>query len=409
LSVTDADLPGAVTVLPSEIAAILKAPPEQRSEAQQQTLALHIQRESVARNLAALPPTSLVYAAASQFEPDGGHKPPPGPRPIHLLHRGEISQPCEPASPGALSCVTELSPRFDVAEGADESARRVALARWLTDPRNPLTWRSIVNRMWHHHFGAGLVPTLNDFGHLGGAPSHPELLDWLANQFLSSGQSLKDLHRLIVTSETYRQTSRLAAIDGDLAAKAAAIDSSNRLLWQMNRTRLDAECVHDSVLAVTGQLDLRMGGPSDRQFGLKPGIHVTPMVNYGEFEVDSDLGRRRSIYRFLFRTLPDPFMDALDCPSGDQITPVRSNSVTVQQALALWNSRFVLSHAEYLARRVEREADTMEQRVNRAVRLAYDRETTEDERGALAAYAEKHGLASMCRLLFNANEFVFVD
>src|SRR6187455_2822949 len=128
----------------------------------------------------------------------------------------------------------------------------------------------------------------------------------------------------------------------------------------MNRQRLDAECVHDAVLAAAARLDLRMGGPSDRQFSLSPGIHVTPNVDYAAFDPDSDAGRRRSVYRFHFRTLPDPFMDALDCPAGDQITPARLNSVTVQQALALWNSAFVLTNSQHVAARASREAEGVE-------------------------------------------------
>jgi hypothetical protein len=409
LSVTDADIPVGIDVLPAEIAVTLQTPAEARTAEQRLVLALHYHKEKVLRELAALPPPTLVYAAASQFEPDGGHKPPPGPRPIHLLRRGEITQPQQLASPGALSCVRELSPRFDVLDVADESLRRAALAKWLADRRNPLTWRSIVNRIWHHHFGAGIVDTPNDFGHLGGLPSNQDLLDWLAVEFRDGGQSMKQLHRLIVTSETYQQSSRLSELDPEGLRLAHGLDADNRLLWRMNRTRLDAECVHDAVLAAAGRLDLRMGGPSDRQFALSPGIHVTPMVDYAAFDVNSDLGRRRSVYRFLFRTLPDPFMDALDCPAGDQITPARLNSVTVQQALALWNSAFTLQNAAHLVMRLDREADDPNDQVARAVELLFSREATAAERERLAAYATKHGLANLCRLLLNANEFLFVD
>jgi hypothetical protein len=177
----------------------------------------------------------------------------------------------------------------------------------------------------------------------------------------------------------------------------------------MNRTRLDAECVHDAILSSAGRLDLRMGGPSDRQFALSPGIHVTPNVDYKDFDVDSDAARRRSVYRFLFRTLPDPFQDALDCPSGDQLTPARVNSVTVQQALALWNNAFVLRQAEHLASRIGREASGTDQQIDRAIRLVLSRPSTEVERQKFAAYAAKHGLANFCRLLFNSNEFMFID
>ena len=297
-----------------------------------------------------------------------------------------------------------------------------------------------MNRVWHHHFGRGLVGTLNDFGHMGETPSHPELLDWLAVEFRDGGQSLKQLHRLIVTSETYKQSAELGARSaerGDQPSDAnssvprselrapSSIDSDNRLLWRMNRTRLDAESVRDAVVAVSGRLDLRMGGPSDRQFDLQPGIHVTPKIDYAKFDPSSDLGRRRSIYRFLFRTLPDPFMETLDCPSGDQITPTRTTSVTVQQALALWNDAFIARHCEFIAARIEKEvlsrqpisrqpsADNpvpvIDSHIERAIRLILCRPPTEAELRDLSEYASKHGLANVCRLLLNSNEFLFVN
>ena len=404
LLISDATPPVRLDLLPESIGAILAVPRDQRDDQQRVDLALFQQREAVEQQMAALPKPSRVYAAAADFEPDGGLRPPPGPRPVHLLHRGDINLPRDMAVPGSLSCLP-LPARFDVDTAAAESARRAALAQWLTDSRNPLTWRSIVNRVWHHHFGRGLVGTLNDFGHMGETPSHPELLDWLAVEFRDGGQSLKRLHRLIVTSATYRQSSRSDA-------KSAADDPDNRLLSHMTRSRLDAECIRDAVLQVSGRLDLRMGGPSDRQFDLQPGIHVTPKVDYAKFNLDNDLGRRRSIYRFLFRTLPDPFMETLDCPTGDQITPARTNSVTVQQALALWNDVFIARHCEHIAARIQAEtpeADQHPQQVARAVELILCRPSTPIEREALAAYCLKHGLANTCRLLLNSNEFLFVN
>jgi mono/diheme cytochrome c family protein len=404
LMISDAAPPVRLDVMPEPIAAILAISSEQRSEQQRIDLALFQQMEEVERQIAQLPPPSRVYSAAADFEPEGGLRPPPGPRPIHVLHRGDINHPRDAAVPGTLGCVVGLQSRFEIDATAPESERRAALARWLTDSQNALTWRSIVNRVWHHHFGRGLVGTLNDFGHMGEVPTHPELLDWLAVEFRDHGQSLKQLHRLIVTSATYRQTV-------NISPEAAASDPENRLLSRMNRTRLDAECVRDAVLQVSGRLELRMGGPSDRQFDLQPGIHVTPKVDYTKFNLDSDLGRRRSIYRFLFRTLPDPFMETLDCPSGDQITPTRTNSVTVQQALALWNDVFIARHCEHIANRIQDEPDAKQLRpqVARASELILCRMATEAEIDALVAYAQKHGLANACRLLLNSNEFLFVN
>ena len=395
LAVTDAP-PPVLAGVPPEIATILAS--AERTDDQRAALAAFLLKEKIPRELAALPAPSLVYAAANEFEPDGGLKPSDGPRPIFRLNRGDITQPREAAEPGALSCLTALPARF--ANTPDEGARRAALAHWLTAPENALTWRSIVNRVWHLHFGRGLVATPNDFGHMGAMPSHPELLDWLAVWFRDEAHgSLKALHRLIVTSATYRQS----------AAKQGDADADNIFLAHMNRTRLDAESIRDTVLAISGQLDLRAGGPSDRQFDLQPGIHVTPRVDYAKFDVNSPAGRRRSVYRFLFRTLPDPFMDALDCPAGDQLAPARNASVTVQQALALWNSAFLTRHAELFAERVQRCAPDLDGQIKTTCALALGRAPTPAEQTEFTDYARQHGLANLCRVILNSNEFVFLN
>jgi mono/diheme cytochrome c family protein len=389
---------------PEDVATVIAMPAERRTAADWETLGLFVACAELDREIATLPPLAHVYAAASDFEPDGGLKPPPGPRPVHRLHRGDIRQPREPAAPGALACVADLPARFALPADADESARRAALARWLVDPRNPLTWRSIVNRVWQQHFDRGLAAMPNDLGHMGEPPSHPELLDWLAADFRDGDRSLKRLHRLLLTSRTYRQSAAPPRAEAGLA-----VDPDNRLFWRAPRRRLDAEGVRDSLLAISGRLDLRMGGPSDRQFGLQPGIHVTPKVDYAAFDLDSDAGRRRSIYRFLFRTLPDPFMEALDCPAGDQFAPVRTSGVTVQQALAMWNDAFILRHCEHLATRLEAAVATTAERVRLACELAWSRPPRPDELAALADHAARHGLAHACRIVVNANEFMFVD
>jgi hypothetical protein len=424
LSITDAKPPVRVNVLPAEVEKILATTAHQRSDAQRVTLAAFVLKERIAREIAALPKPSLVYAAASDFEPDGGLKPAGGPRPVHILKRGEIGKPVEPATPGALACVSALPARFQVADETNEGARRAALARWLTATDNPLTWRSIVNRMWHHHFGRGLVDTPNDFGKMGGTPSHPELLDWLAVWFRDDAQgSLKQLHRLIVTSAAYRQSSSVQALKRlTVEADAGPVerfnastlqgfnaDPDNRLLSRMNRTRLEAEQVRDAILQIAGCLDLRMGGPGDMQFDLQPGHHVTPKVDYTKFDVSSPAAQRRSVYRFLFRTLPDPFMDALDCPAGDQLAPARNASVTVQQALALWNNAFVAYYAERFAARLEVTAKAREEQITLACDLALNRPPTREELEDFTVYAQKHGLANLCRLILNSNEFMFVN
>jgi hypothetical protein len=424
LSVTDVQPAARARLLPAEIERILATPSSQRSDDERQALAAFHLKEKISAELAALPKPSLVYAAASDFEPDGGLKPAGAPRQVQVLRRGDINKPQEAAMPGALSCINALPARFDLADAGDEGARRAALARWLASADNPLTWRSAVNRVWHYHFGRGLVDTPNDFGRMGGRPSHPELLDWLAVWFRDDARgSLKQLHRLIVTSATYRQVSSVDALKGSKVQSGEnestrfnpstlqpfSRDADNRLLWRMNRTRLDAEQVRDALLWISDSLDLRMGGPSDMQFDLQPGIHVTPKVDYAKFDVASPAARRRSVYRFLFRTLPDPFMDALDCPAGDQLTPSRNASVTVQQALAMWNDALVVYYAERFAERLGSTANTTEAQIRLAYEWALNRPPTGKELDELSAYARQHGLVNLCRLVFNTNEFMFVN
>jgi hypothetical protein len=359
---------------------------------------LYAARGRVRAELAALPPAKLVYAAASDFVPEGSFRPAGGCRPVHVLKRGDVRKPGALATPGALDCVPGVP--FRLPDRADEGQRRAALARWIADPKNPLTWRSIANRVWHHHFGRGLVATPSDFGVMGAAPSHPELLAWLTATLLEEGGSLKKLHHRIVTSATYRQASRHRP-------ECARVDADNALLWRMNRTRLDAESVRDAVLQVSGQLDLTMGGPSVKWFKQSPGIHRTPKVDYLAFDPDGPGAHRRSVYRFVFRTVPDPFLDALDCPDASQFTAVRAESVTALQALALLNDPFLVRMSEHFARRVEA-AGSVQDQVRQAYRLALNREPTAREANALAGYAARHGMANACRVLFNCNEFLFV-
>jgi hypothetical protein len=399
LSITDSKPSAPLLPLAEHLSKILETPDEKRSDIQRLDLARAVLSRRIDRQMALLPAPSLVYAAAADFVPDGNLKPVAVPRLVHVLRRGEVTKPQGEAAPGALECVADLPAHFALANPKSESARRVALAQWLTDDRNYLTWRSAVNRVWHHHFGRGLVETPNDFGKMGGVPSHPELLDWLANWFRDDAHgSFKALHRLIVTSSVYQQS-----------VHGSGDDPDNRLLSRMPRMRLDSEQVRDAILQLAGQLDLRMGGPSDMQFDLQPGIHVTPKVDYSKFDVDSRAGRRRGVYRFIFRTLPDPFMDALDCPAGDQLTPVRNTSVTVQQALALWNDAFVARYAEHLAKRLEQETPEMEKQVARAFDLALSRPAQSKEIEEFTAYARKHGLVNFCRVLVNSNEFMFLN
>jgi mono/diheme cytochrome c family protein len=379
---------------------------------------------AVPTELAELPPQSLCYVGAVHFGsgtfvgtgPSGGK-----PRPIFLLERGNVTRPGPEVGPGALSAITALPARFELPPEHAEGQRRAALARWITDPKNPLTWRSIVNRVWHYHFGRGIVDTPNDFGRGGQLPSHPELLDWLAAEFQEGNQSLKDLHRLIVLSATYRQSSqvpsppsRVQSPDaglgtGDLGlSNAQALDADNRLLWRANRRRLEAEAIRDSVLFVAGKLDRRMYGPSFRDFVIDKPEH-SPHYEYHLHDPDDPRSHRRSIYRFIVRSQQQPFMTTLDCADPSMQVDKRNESLSAIQALALLNNGFMLTMARHYAARLDARGGDLDAKVDRAVYECLGRPATALERTELAAYARQHGLANLCRVLFNLNEFVFVE
>ncbi|MEW4570849.1 PSD1 and planctomycete cytochrome C domain-containing protein [Tautonia sp. JC769] len=331
---------------------------------------------------------SLVYAAL-----------PREPRPIRLLNRGEVESPGEEVGPGALSCVGTLDPTIEAS--SDEGTRRAGLARWITDPANPLTWRSIVNRAWHDYFGRGIVDTPNDFGRNGSKPSHPALLDWLAVEFRDSGGSIKALDRLIVTSRTYRQAS--THDEGN-----ARIDGGNRFVWRQERRRLEAEEIRDATLFASGVLDDAMGGPGFDLFRFKN--DHSPIYDHDDPEwIDPPDGRRRAIYRFVVRSVPNPFIECLDGADPNINVPVRNETITALQALALLNDPFMIARSEDLASRVQQVADEPGGRVDAAYRLALARAPTPEEREVMVGYAERHGLAAACRILFNLNEFMFVD
>jgi hypothetical protein len=240
---------------------------------------------------------------------------------------------------------------------------------------------------------------------MGALPSHPELLDWLASEFRDGGQflrarSIKQLHRLILTSDTYRRSC-------DDNPAIAQIDGGNQYLWRMNRTRLDAEAVRDSILAVSGQLDLTMDGPGFRDFGFKD--DHSPHYTYAGYDPDAPGTHRRSIYRMIVRSVPDPFMETLDCADPSQIVARRNETLTPLQALALLNDPFVVRMTEHFARRLVKTSDKLSIQIDTACRLAFGRHATELERSTLIDVAQKHGLESACRVILNANAFIFVD
>jgi hypothetical protein len=358
--------------------------------------------------LAALPTPSAVYAGtvhtgSGAFVGTGakGGKP----REIRVLARGQVTSPGKSVEPAALTALDHLLPsRFDLASDAPEAERRAALARWLTDHRNALVWRSIVNRVWHYHFGRGIVDTPNDFGRMGGIPSHPELLDWLAATFRDDmGGSLKSLHRLIVTSATYRQRS------DHTNETAAEQDRDNRLFWRANARKLEAEAVHDAVLAVSGELDLSMGGPGYRDFVIVNPEH-SPHYRYDLADPENRSTFRRSVYRFIVRSQMQPFLTTLDCADPSMRVDKRNQSVSPNQALAYLNNGFMLAQAARFAARVRRDAgDDIAPQITRAIQLAFGRTVREDELIALTEFTQQHGLENTCRVILNLNEFSFID
>ena len=401
LSATDAP-PEMTLALTANAQAILAIPLDQRSREQQAILSAAILKPKAETELGQLPAQPKVYAAAAVAENERGVVRIDSPREIRVLKRGDVEQPGEIARPGALSAISVLPARFELPEPYPESARRAALADWLAAPNHPLTWRSIANRVWHYHFGRGLCDTPSDFGRMGGVPSHPELLDWLACELRDNGGSLKHLHRLICTSETWQQTS---ACSVELAAR----DPDNRLLARMSRQRLDADSYRDAVLMASGRLDLTMGGPGVSHFSSRPGAQLTPILDYNNFDWDSPGATRRSIYRVVWRGIPDPLLEPLDFPDLGLPAPTRGFSASPLQALTLLNNRFVLHHAQHMARRAGADAATVAERVRLAVGWTWQREPSAAEVDQLTTLANQHGLDSVCRLLLNSNEFLFVD
>jgi mono/diheme cytochrome c family protein len=318
----------------------------------------------------------------------------------HRLHRGDAMQPKEPVPPGGLSLFAPwtLDPK------APEKERRLKLAEWLTDERNPLTARVIVNRVWQHHFGVGLVDTPNDFGRAGSKPSHPELLDWLASELMhpdaapGTPWALKRIHRLILTSATWRQS------DHPVAA-AMKKDAGNRLLWRFMPRRLEAEAIRDGILAVAGDLDPKAGGPGFY-------LHNVDRENVYHYHPKETIGpaeSRRMIYAVKVRMEQDAIFGSFDAPDGSLVTPKRSVSTTPLQALNLFNSRFVLDEADHFAGRLQAEAGgSLAAQVHLAWKLAFGRPPKRDEAADAVEFAKTEGMRELCRSLFNANEFLFL-
>jgi hypothetical protein len=371
--------------VPLPLAARLSHIPQLPASKQRQRNSLLKDRDAALAHLNVLAGRRLVYAG--RFVQPG---------PSFVLLRGDPLRTGEVVVPAGLSAVR---PALRLDGKSPERERRLALARWLGSPDNPLPARVMVNRVWQYHFGEGLVATASDFGFNGARPTHPALLDWLAAEFQGNGWRLKPLHRLILLSAAYRQSGRADAT-------ALAVDRFNRLVWRLAPRRLSGEEVRDAMLSVSGKLDLRLGGP-----GFSVWEHSTNFTT--SYRPKAELGPeefRRMVYQFAPRSLKDPTFGVFDCPDGALARPKRTVSTTVLQALNLLNSREVLAQADFFAERLRREAgaDPAAQ-VRRAFALAFGRAPAAHEQTAAAALVQAHGLAALCRALFNANEFLYVD
>lgn len=318
------------------------------------------------------------------------------PEPVHRLHRGDPMEKRELIAPGVLQ---ELALSATIAADAPDSARRAAFAQWIIHPENPLPARVMANRIWQHHFGTGLVATSSDFGFNGGRPSHPELLDWLARTFIDEKWSIKSIHRLIVRSNAYRRSS-------SITREGLQVDASSRLLWRYPARRIEAEVIRDSILAASGKLDLKAGGPGFDLF--------EPNTNYVKvYKAKTQFGPaefRRMIYQQKPRMQLDNTFGVFDCPDAGQIAPKRNLSTTPLQAFNLLNSPFIVQQAGFFAERVQKaEAEDTSTQVRRTFQIAFQRDPTAQEADAAVKLVESHGLAALCRALFNTNEFLYVD
>ena len=361
-----------------------KATGAQKTKLQTELKAIEAQRPA---------PLPTIPATADDFEKRTA---------IHVLKRGIWEKKGEPVGPRPLGALVEE----ELAElPADASHPRLRLADWIASPANPLTARVIVNRLWQHHFGAGLVATVNDFGSRSGVPSHPELLDWLASTLVENGWRLKPLHRLMVLSGTYRQASRTINAD-----KMETVDPENRLLWRFNRRRLSAEEARDAMLAVSGRLNLRHGGPSV-MVPVDEGL-IKLLYKPEQWRVTEDASEhnRRSVYLIAKRNLRLPFMETFDAPALQSSCARRETSTHAPQSLEMLNGALsndlAAAFAERLARETGGDAPHL---IERACRLAFGRPPSKEEFQIASAYLRDGSPKEFALAMFNLNAFLYVE
>ena len=322
--------------------------------------------------------------------------------PSYFLHHGDVNSPGSVMEPGFLTVATYGNPpTADPPASGRTSGRRRALAEWLGSTENPLTARVIVNRIWQHHFGRGIVSTIDNFGKMGELPTHPELLDWLAVEFMQRGWSIKEMHRLIMTSEAYRMSSQF--VDDDNLAK----DAANLYLWRFRQQRMEAELVRDNILAVSGSLNAKLGGPA--VFPKLP-EEVLASMNKGIWKTQEEGPDtwRRSVYVYRKRGLPFPFFEVFDLPDQNLTCGSRNVSTVPTQALTLLNNDFIFTHAKRFAVHVRSLSSDKQEQVTLAYELALSRPPSDEERKLGLKFLETNSLEDFSNVLFNLSEFVYI-
>jgi hypothetical protein len=326
----------------------------------------------------------------------------------HVLAVGVYDAFKEEVQPGFLSILDPADAKIVAPANLNSTGRRTALAEWLASRDNPLTARVMVNRIWHYHFGRGIVGTPSDFGVMGERPANKDLLDFLAGTFVEDGWSMKKMHRLIMLSSTYQESAKFNP-------EAAKADPENQLMWRYNRRRLEGESIRDAVLQVSGRLNLKMGGPGVFP-PLPPGV-----VTRGGWKKDEDPSEseRRSVYVFVRRNTRYPMFEVFDMPDTHESCSRRNATVTAPQALELLNSELVLDWSRSLAERVMNDAGlTREAQVDRAWRFVYSRPATPEERREALEFLDRQTAISgsqfpafvdLCHMLVNSNEFLYVN
>jgi hypothetical protein len=366
---------------------LAKLSPDDRSQYQQLTDRLTALKEE--HSAIVTSETQVIYASLST-----------PPAVARILERGEVTSPGQEVSPAGLPAVTAVDSDFGLPVSATDAERRVQMADWVTDGRNALFARVMVNRLWHYHFGQGLVTTPNDFGFNGGRPSHPELLEWLAAEFQRSGYSLKAMHRLILTSAAWRQASTLKP-------EAMTVDADNRLLWRKSPVRLEAEVIRDAALFVSGTLNSEVGGR-----GYRDVEHYKYRGSnfYRSLEEAQAASFRRTVYRFSPRGGRNSLLDTFDCPDPSSTAPKRAATVTPLQSLSLMNNSLVFRLSDALADRVrEHSKDSSERQIADVYQRVFSRDPTEPEIQQAVAFTVRHGLSAFCRIALNSNEFLYVQ